>query len=147
MLATQLRPTMLSVSTSVPAAVPSLFQSSRPFAPSSAAKYTWSRYLAQRGLAGRVHGIREPGDVVGRELDRGVARDLGVLLDSIARDVPLTRLGRAVLRDTLEEGLSLRLRIRAEASRRPELVERPLRPPVVFSESLSKNQFSFSMIS
>ncbi len=46
-----------------------------------------------------------------------VAGDLAVLLDSVARDVPLPRLGQAVLRDTIEDGLRLRLGIRAEAAR------------------------------
>ncbi len=63
----------------------------------------------------------------------GAAGDLSVLLDSVARDVPLTRLGQAILRETVEDGLGLRLRIRVEAARRPELAGRPLRPPIVIT--------------
>ena len=66
-------------------------------------------------------------------VDDGFVEDLRVLLESISEDVPLTHLGHRVLCDTLEEGLSLRLRIRAEAARRPELVERPLREPIVIT--------------
>ncbi len=62
-----------------------------------------------------------------------VAGDLAMLLDSVARDVPLTRLGQAVLRDTIEDGLRLRLGIRAEAARHPELVGRAVRRPMVIT--------------